>query len=245
MAIVCTPKSKILSINTCVKHLNPLDLEIISWVDDDIFLKPDCLSNIISEYSSRFAGVYGARKVTIEGTSSFSRKWAQHKNSIEPVNLYPHGCCVVISKKEFGTGIPIEYMTDDHYLLLKYLDPNHKNPLARLYVIENAILYCPTALTRKETIKRIKRNYTNVLRILADAHPETNWYFLRHLMFPAIRFPNSIQEILVWSYWRKMFWHFLKFLFWLYCVIALMLRGLFRLPKGSYWYSADFSVKND
>jgi hypothetical protein len=232
-------KSKLLALNASIPLLDASGAAVVCWVDDDIMLDMRCLTELLGAFDPTFEGVYGARKITVADQTRFSAIWARHKNRIEPVNLYPHGCCMLISRREFHVGIPPAYRTDDHYYLLRYLDAEQPRPLAALKVVPQALLYCPTADRPRTMLGRIRRNYSNVLRVLADAPDSTIRYFLRQLMFQNLRLPQGYAELRP-AYMNALLWHALKFLFWLSCAIPVLVRGTLNRPTSPKWYAAPF-----
>jgi hypothetical protein len=242
MGISLSPRSKLLALNSCRALIDAVHIQVVSWIDDDVVLDKHCLSELLKRFDSSFQGIYGGRKITIADSSRFSIWWARRKNRIEPVNLYPHGCCMLMSEREFNGGIPLVYQSDDHYFLLKCLEPEAADPFVRLRVVREAKFFCPTANTPRTILGRIRRNYSNVLRILADAPPSTVRFFLRDLMFTNLRLPRTLVECWSAKYWREMFWHLLKLLFWLWCALPVFVRGALNLPKLPQWYSAPFPM---
>ncbi len=240
VGVALSPKSKLLALNSCRPLIHAAGAAVVGWIDDDVVLQERCLVELMSAFDPTFQGIYGARKITVPDDSRFSRWWAGRKNRIEPLNRYPHGCCMLMSKAEFCPGIPLAHQTDDHHFLLRLIQAEAADPLWRLRVVPEARLDCPTANSPGITLRRLRRNYTNVLRVLVDAPSPTVHFFLRHLMFPNLRPPRELREIWSATYWSGLFWHFLKLLFWLSCALPVLARGALNRPRIPRWYSAPF-----
>lgn len=235
-------RSKLLALNSCRPLMEAAGVGVVGWIDDDVVLDERCLAELLAAFEPSVEGIYGARKVTVSDGSRFSRWWAGRKNRIEPVNLYPHGCCMLMSERVFRVGIPLVHQSDDHHFLLRFLEPEDADPLRRLRVVPRACLYCPTANRPGTILGRIRRNYSNVLRVLADAPAPTVRFFLRDLMFQNLRLPRALREVWSATYWTEMFWHLLKLLFWLSCAGPVLVRGVLNRPRVPRWYSAPFPL---
>jgi hypothetical protein len=240
LGIALDRPSKVLALNATIPALDAMGASVIAWFDDDIQVDALCLSRLLAEYDENHPGIYGARKVAIADESDFSSRWAARKNSIEPINAYPHGCAALMSRREFHMGIPQEYQSDDNYYLLRYLEPTAPDPFWRLVVVADAIVRVPSTNDARSTARRIARNFRNGIRILADAPWSTVRFFLWSVLFCGLRRPRRLAEVAAKSYWSLAGWHTLKLLFWSALGASVLLRGIFRRPFSPTWYSAPF-----
>jgi len=241
-----SPRSKILALNAAIPFLDRMDAEAVAWFDDDIIVSPECLSALLDAWSPQSNVVFGGAKVTDADTSTFSGWWARRKNRVEPVNQYPHGCAVLMSRKLFGKGIPPIYQSDDSYLLLRYLEPSQPDPFERLKVVVEARIVALAPNSYIAAARRIARNYRYTLRIAADAPTATVSFFFRRIVFFGLRFPTSLRSALQPRYWGLLFWHSLKFLFWLSLVLEILIRGVISRPRAASWFEAPYpEILND
>ena len=230
--------SKILALNCTISLLDVNACTAIAWFDDDIEIDSGCLAEMWREYDPEFQGIYGARKTARGDRTRFSRWWALVKNAREPVNRYPHGCAVLVSRQVFGTGIPLEYITDDHYYHFRFLNHRAEEPLALLRVVERAIVRVPMPNSVGDALRRLRRNYGNVQRVLADVEDETRRYFMRRLHIPGLCLPRSVRDLISPQYWLRLIFHAGKLSLWLVVRAEILLRGALCRPRRSVWFSA-------
>jgi hypothetical protein len=230
--------SKVLAINSTIPLLDRNGVSAVAWFDDDIEIQPGCLTALWNAFDHHFDGIYGARKIAVNDVTEFSGWWAKWKNRRERVNLYPHGCAMLMSRAVFGQGIPTDYITDDHYYLFRYLSHSEVDPLCSLRVVRGAEVYVPMANSAGVALKRFARNYRNLQRVLADVSDENRRCFLRHLHLPGLRFPGSLIEGFSWRFWLRFLFHVGKAAYWYGMRAEILARGLLRRPRKTVWYSA-------
>jgi hypothetical protein len=239
--------SKVIALNAARAFVEANQIDALAWFDDDVIIESSCLPALWRDFSADRGGVYGARKVAVPDRSRFSALWAGSKNRREPVNRYPHGCAMLMSRAAFGEGIPPEYITDDHYFLFRYLEPESPAPLQRLRVVADAVVHVPTVNSPAIVLRRIHRNYRNLHRVLADLPAGTARYFWRELQFPGLRAPSSIREALAASTWLRFGGNLGKACFWGLITAEVLARGALRRPPESAWFSAPapHSIRRD
>ncbi|MBL8214799.1 MAG: hypothetical protein JNK87_29035 [Bryobacterales bacterium] len=230
--------SKVLAINATLPLLDAAAVAAVAWFDDDIEIHPDCLLELWRAYDPTFEGLYGARKLAVRDASGFSDWWAGVKNSREPANRYPHGCAMLLARRALGDGIPLEYITDDHYFLFRYLAPERPDYLHWLRVVPAALVRVPMANSAQVTFRRFGRNFRNLQRVLADVSPEVERCFLRNLHFPGVRLPRQAPEAVSLRYWMRLAFYGGKYLYWKYAEASILLRGLAGRPRRTVWYSS-------
>lgn len=221
--------SKVLALNAALPIADANAAEALAWFDDDVLADRDCLLALWRAFEPGAGRVYGARKIAVPDASRFSAFWARSKNGREPVNRYPHGCAMLISRAALGSGIPPQYITDDHYFLVRFLDPRAPEPLHRLRVVPDAIVRVPSVNSPLAMIRRIHRNYRNFHRVLADLPAPTVRLVLRDLMFPGLHAPTSPPRFIG---------NAAKLSFWTLVTAEVLARGLLRLPSRSSWTSS-------
>jgi hypothetical protein len=232
--------SKILALNSTIPALDAIGAGVVAWFDDDIRVDAGCLAALLRAYDEGHPGIYGARKTAVADRTAFSRRWAEWKNTIEPVNAYPHGCAVMMARRELHDGVPVEYQSDDVYYLLRYLEPGAEDPFWRLVVIPEALVLVPSTNDRGTTARRIARNFRNGMRILADAPAESVRAFLSSVLFRELRRPRGLSEVASLSYWSNGGWQTLKLAFWSGLALSVLARGIVGRPLSPTWYSAPF-----
>ncbi len=230
--------SKVLAIDSTIPLLDANGAAAVAWFDDDIEILPDCLAALWGAFDPAFGGIYGARKVAIRDATVFSGWWAESKNRRESVNLYPHGCAMLMSRAVFGEGIPVEYITDDHFYLFRYLAPEASDPLRDLRVVAKAEVRVPMVNSALVAVGRFARNYRNLQRVLADVPDATRRCFLRRLHLPGLRAPGSLREALSGRFWLRFLFHAGKAVYWYGLRAEILLRGLLYRPRKTVWYSA-------
>lgn len=231
--------SKLLALNCCLPLFDVNGATCVAWFDDDVEVDEKCLLALWTAFAPSFEGIYGARKVAVEDRSSFSSRWARFKNRGEPVNLYPHGCAILLSRRVFGDGIPLRYITDDHYYLFRFLDASASDPLELLRVVPDSVVRVPMINDPLTALRRIARNYRNVQRVLADTPADAVRYFRRTLLLPGLRPPRTPGELVSAAYWTKLGVHTAKGCFWLLVQAEMLARGFLGRPLRSVWYSAS------
>jgi hypothetical protein len=230
--------SKALALNCCIPVADANGATAIAWFDDDVHVLPDCLPALWRSFDLRSGAVYGARKVAVASRTRFSERWARSKNRREPANRYPHGCAMLMSRATLGDGIPTIYMTDDHYFLVRLLDPSASDPLRLLSVVDDAVVHVPADDSPWVTLRRIVRNYRNVQRVLADAPEPVVKCFLREVQFAGLRRPRALEEARSGRYWLSLGFHAGRRLVWEALRGEIALRGLLRKPRPAVWFDA-------
>ncbi len=243
VGIAADPASKIRALNATIALQDANGVDAVAWFDDDIELDAGVLEALWAAYSPSFEGVLGARKENLPDCSTFSRWWSVWKNRREPVNRYPHGCAMLVPRSVFGTGIPLESISDDHFYLFRLLRPLDEEPLRLLRVIPNATVRVPAVNGFAALLGRTFRNYRNVQRVMSGAPKEVLLYFLWELHFPGLRLPASIVEAVRPGYWMRLVFHSVKFCFFAGIFVLSAVRGLTGMPWRRVWYSAPPPVR--
>lgn len=218
VGVTVSEPSKVLALNCTLPLLDVNGATAIAWFDDDVEVMPDCLLALWRAYDPTATCVYGAR-------------------ARPAANAYPYGCSMLLSRATFGAGIPLVYMSDDHYFLLALLDPRAADPLHRLRVVPDAVVRVGAARSLRVAVRRVVRNYRNVQRVLADTDPASVRYFRRSLHFAALRPPRNVREALVPGYWFRLGFAAGRALLWQVLVAEMLLRGLLARPRPAVWCS--------
>ena len=218
VGVTVSEPSKVLALNCTLPLLDVNGATAIAWFDDDVEVMPGCLLALWRAYDPRATCVYGAR-------------------ALPSANVYPYGCSMLLSRATFGAGIPLVYMSDDHYFLLSLLDPHSDDPLHRLRVVPDAVVRVGAARSLRVAVRRVVRNYRNVQRVLADSDAASVRYFRRRLHFAALRPPHTMREALTPGYWLRVGFQVGRALLWQALVAEVLLRGLLARPRPAVWSS--------
>lgn len=227
VGVAVSEPSKVLALNSTAPLLDANGVSAVTWFDDDVDVAPDCLLALWRAYEPGAARVYGARALPATGLRPLGA----------PGNPYPYGCSMLMSRATFGAGIPLVYMSDDHYYLLALLDPEADDPLHRLRVVPDAVVRVGPSRSWPAAVRRVARNYRNVQRVLADTDPAAARYFRRRVHFAALRAPRDPAEARSAGYWRGQAVQVVRLALWCAVVAEVHLRGLLARPRPAYWCS--------
>ncbi|MGH3783280.1 MAG: hypothetical protein ACRDRO_22350 [Pseudonocardiaceae bacterium] len=237
VGVTVSEPSKVLALNCTLPLLDVNGATAIAWFDDDVEVMSDCLLALWRAYDPAATCVYGARALpACSGDRSGIVGALLSSRSAVP-NAYPYGCSMLLSRATFGAGIPLVYMSDDHYFLLSLLDPRADDPLHRLRVVPDAVVRIGAPRSLRVAVRRVVRNYRNVQRVLADADEVSVRHFRRRLHFAALRPPRSVREALTPGYWIRLGFQAGRALLWQVLVAEVLLRGLLARPRLAVWSS--------
>lgn len=238
VGVSVTAPSKILAINSALPLLDINGVTAIAWFDDDVEVTPYCLRALWRAYDPAGARVYGARVEPADADGRANLVHAALARRSASGNAYPYGCSMLLSRATLGEGIPLVYMSDDHFFLLSLLDPGAENPLYRLPVVDDAIVRVMPPRTLWLAVRRVMRNYRNVQRVLADADQASARWFRRKLQFAALRPPLSVHEAATMTYWIRLGIDAGRAVLWSALVTEVLVRGLLGRPRRALWSSA-------
>lgn len=177
-------RGKIHSLNVAINFANEIESEGLLQVDDDVRFEDGSLANLIDAYyEKKIKAVCGARKKVISKKGMASRLLKYAKAQVKSPITYPHACCMIFNPKLFKGGIPTRYVSDDGYVCFKTIDPNSKNPVENLVIVENCICWFVSGGPTKEIIKRIRRIMLTHVILLVDFPIATSKFFLKNILF--------------------------------------------------------------
>jgi len=228
--------SKVLALNCTVPLLDTNGATAIAWFDDDVEVMPNCLTALLNSFDPGITCVYGARIIGPKARPGWLTA-ATRMLRDSSTNSYPYGCAMLMSRATFGDGIPLVYMSDDHFYPLWLLDPHAMDPMHRLRVVSDAVVRVGPTPSRRVALRRVVRNYRNVQRVLADTDPATARYFRRRLHFGELRPARDLREALTSRYWMQLTFQVVRALLWQVLVAEVTLRGLLGRPRPAIWSS--------
>jgi hypothetical protein len=233
--------NKNLTLNIFFKFVRPLEIAGMLWIDDDITMKPHCLNNLIMRFiNNNSEGAYGAKKIPVKKNFNGSKFLSFVKKFIKTKSRqYPHGCCMVVSKKYISDGIPERFIGigEDGYFCFLLLDPLHYAPLHNLKIAEDAECYYYVGGPFRELYPRLRRTILHTLILMADFPKKTSRYYFREIWFYGLWPFGAFEKH------KHFFLAFLKYIFkffyfiWVAVVwVKLVFRGLFKHPlTGIKW----------
>ncbi|WP_442505063.1 hypothetical protein SH528x_003834 [Novipirellula sp. SH528] len=213
---------------------NTQNISAIGWVDDDVSLEPNCISQLVEEWKSvTHPCAVGAKKIgSAHGTTSGrALKWA--KEFTRPAMNYPHGCCILVSFPVLRNGIPLRYVSDDGFVCFELLRPISADPMDRLIISSKAVCRFTVGVsTFGGNVRRIRRILMNHAVFLADYPYEKSMLYMQNCLFwglwplaPIERPSLRLSVVIRWAL------KLLYFVFFCVVVLEIILRGIIGRPR--------------
>lgn len=242
--------SKNITLDYFFKFVSPLGLEGMLWIDDDIVMSDNCISNLLHRFlKENRCGAFGARKIPTKKKYNGSKFLYFVKKYIKSENRqYPHGCCMIVSKQYISDGIPERFMGigEDGYFCFLLLDPKNEHSFAQLTIVEDAICYYCVGGPFRELYPRLKRTILHTLILMGEFPAETSIFYFKEIWFYGLWPVAAADDKLSHKTFLRYAFKLIYFIWVIEVYLELYFRSKFNYPlRGINWsaYSHYVSPK--
>lgn len=176
---------KVLTTNAAVRALGSFGPRGWLWLDDDIWLEPDCLSELVTRFNVRVGPMaVGATKLVDAAPYRTAQLLRWLSRATTPRRNYPNACCMLVSADVIADGIPDRLGADDAFVLFELLDPTAADPFHALVLAPGARCRVVRGGRAGDVVNRLRASMFSHIMHMADyPWPKARVYFTETLFF--------------------------------------------------------------